>query len=492
MTYRSTSILLKTRRRLGPVTKKFPTLHRALVGIYHVTILEVIPRLSSLFKARPVQGNSVESLERFIGQQKTLTVDVNLPVPNTVDQLKSFFLDAGCEIREGGWTIYIPPSDSLRRLIPQLGWWPNDAGLKILKDFQSPDNAVYTPNHLRPTPGAAPVRARTPLPRALLRVSAYLYRRGLSPKVYDLVALSFASKTLTAFVCAHVTGRSAQISEHAQFIDRLKSVLEEGAIEPTHGQYKFSSDFAQPDCNGNLIHDVKTGEPLYIDFQSFRIRDEVMLFSNWVRENAKTVGFGGVRMGRSADEYLYQTIPGLGDAKRGTSDRWHHIDEVLNHSDVSLNQRVVFDVGCNSGLMSYYALARGAKWCFGWDKPDTAKAAADLVPMLGATRFTAIGENIGEDTNFADAIPAAFRETSGGILFLFSICHHIGFPPGLAALPWEICVFEGSAGDTVDSVKRFFEKAVNKISVLATAQFRDGDSPPRPLVVVTRQARVNG
>jgi hypothetical protein len=268
-------------------------------------------------------------------------------------------------------------------------------------------------------------------------------------------------------------------------------VLQGGLITTLHPSAAEADDFRPPDCNRNLRIDGASGRPLYVDFQAFVIPDEARRLSAIAAEGRGVTHFGRGRFFRGGGAYLYQAIPGLEPGKRDVATRWQTVTALLRGAGVGFQDRLVFDVGCNTGLMLYQALGEGALWGLGWDMPEVAAAAERMLRALGATRLGLQGGAIGAGTDFLAAVPERFRRRSDGILFYLAISDHIGFPAGIAALPWRWMLYEGHADQGVgDQVQR-----LQQVPWLAAARLlghrmaADGDSPPRPLILLERPAR---
>ena len=476
---------LDLRSRVGAMTQKFPFFHRFMVFLYHIAVLEIWPRIRRLSRPHKVQAD----LGSFLSLQAIRTLKFDLSSPTDARDLISLLKKENLSFYEGGWTIYLPPSNHLSELIPGLQDYPEQSGVKILKHLEPPLSAHYTPDFLRPTPGAKAVRSRTPRPQELLRVAGALANEGLGPLVYDLVELHIGSTVCTAFIIEHVSSEGTVSSEDYKiFTEKLDVMLEKGCLDVAHGDYRLSNDFKEPDCNGNLLKGANN-RCFYVDFQSFIFADEVRGLKSWAQENSEGILFGPRRLGKTKD-YLYQMVPGLGDAKRETLVRWEIIDALLDDGGVKLSNRVVFDIGCNSGLMSYYGLSRGSRWAYGWDRPAIATASQVLLRLLGASRWNVFGTEINSSTDFQQFISENSCKDFDGVLFYFAISNHIGFPAGVAQLPWKYCIYEGHSGQgikaSIDKIKHSgWEKGEN-IEILATKSVIDGDSPVRSLILFSR------
>lgn len=424
----------------------------------------------------------------FLGRQKPLTLAADLGRPRDVDGLRAALVERGLNPVEGGWTFYLPPGPALAAAVPALAaHYPPKVGLKLLKDLAPPDWAKYVRYELNPAPGTGLMRKLTPDPKTLLRVAAALHAAGLGPKVWDLVHLRSDGVDMTAYVVQHMNGPPSDDTGYAQFMVRMRRELDRGLIATLHPSAVEADDFRGPDCNSNLRLDAGSDRALYVDFQAFIIPDEARYLSAMAAAGREVAHFGGRRFFRGG-AYLYQAIPGLEPGKRDVAQRWSTIRELLAGAGVELAGRPVFDIGCNTGLMLYQALGEGAVWASGWDRPAVAAAAARLLAGLGATRVTLTGVHISGETDFIGALWPHQRQQTDGVLFYLAVSDHIGFPQGVADLPWRHMLYEGHADQGVgDQVER-----LRQVPWLADARLvghrmaADGDSPPRPLLLLQR------
>ena len=69
-------------------------------------------------------------------------------------------------------------------------------------------------------------------------------------------------------------------------------------------------------------------------------------------------------------KYLYQSIPGMHLGMRMIDKRWELFRRLLTEAGAGFDGNVVFDIGCNMGMMIHSALAEGARWGVGWDRPN--------------------------------------------------------------------------------------------------------------------------
>lgn len=478
--------IFRLRKQVRRWVEPYPWLYRGLLKLWGLAFgarFFVHALVSGRLRHRP----DAAALDAFLGRQHVQGFEVDLGAPTDAETLRAELLQRELAPAEGGWTFYLAPGEALDRVCPFLKQhYPPGVGLKLLKDLRPPSQASYTPHDQNPAAGAALLRKLTPSPVALLRVAAALHRVGLGPKVWDLVHLRSGGTDLTAYVVAPVDGGAPDASQHADFMARLRAVLDDGLIATAHPSAAASDDFAPPDGNGNLRVDPATGRALFVDFQGFVIPDEGKLLSSLADQGRDATHFGAGRFFRGGGSYLYQAIPGLEPGKRDPEQRWHTVRDLLDGAGVGFEGRPVFDIGCNTGLMLYQALGAGASWACGWDMPEVAASAERLLGGLGATRVTLTGGAIAPDTDFAAAVPAWAGE--GGVLFYLAVSDHIGFPDGVAALPWRHILYEGHADQGVgDQVERLRQVPwLKDAQLLGHRMAADGDSPPRPLLLLER------
>ncbi|MBT3396502.1 MAG: hypothetical protein HOB82_07190 [Alphaproteobacteria bacterium] len=472
------------RKALARWVKPHPWAYRILVGTWNGGFgLWSFARAA--VSGRLWQGRNDAKLGEYLGRQSVLEFPSDLDFSHGVDGLRADLERLGIPFNEGGWTFYLPPSTARDAALPSLAdQFPGTIGLKILKDLRDPMHAVYTPHDANPAPGAALLRKMTPAPIALVRVASALSEAGIGARVHDIVQLNSAGASATAYVVDHLGGGAPTADHHAEFLDRLSQILDQGDLVTAIPSIKNALDFAAPDCNGNLILD-NDGVPRYVDFQAFAFANERRAIAGVADREAQVTHFGRSRLHRPG-KYLYQGIPGLSPGKRDVPMRWATYGQMLEQSNVDLAGHVAIDVGCNAGLMLYEAVASGARWGVGWDMPDVAAAARRLLASFGVTRATIIGGEISDTTDFAGGIPPHLVDAPC-ILFHLAVSDHVGFPPSLAAVPWTYMVYEGHADQDIQHARDELA-AVDWLDgdVIQSRMVGDGDSPARPVLLLKR------
>jgi len=465
----------------------FPNFYKWLRSFYYL-YLEVSFFFHAIITGKFLIRLNSRRSSNFTLKQKILQYSFEVGTFPTVDNFRSWLLSNEFRFLEGRWTFYLPPQQNLQRHFDFLADnYPPDAGLKILKDFRCPTIAKYTNQRQQPPAGACLKRYMTLSPLSLLQIANYLYLHGLGIRIYDIIALKGVSQTLSCYVVQHIEGIEVKIENYHIFMSNLKKVLSRGEITTVHESVDMMCDFIPPNCNNNLIMSTKYGKPLYIDFQGFLLNEKKFMDSV-VKEVKDIVHFGGVRFFRGGKKYLYQSIPGLAVGKRGTDDRWHYFIDMLKEGQLSFEDRVVYDIGCNMGLMLYSALAAGAQWGIGWDKLPVVESAKKVLLSVGATRFNLIGQEISATTNFVSRIPDRYKKRKDGVLFFLAVSKHIGFPEGINNLPWEYMFYEGHASQDLETSLESLKSVswLNNTQILSQNYFADGDTGKRPVILLQR------
>jgi hypothetical protein len=419
-------------------------------------------------------------------QQHPLTWHVPLPALEDPRDLVQYLRDYDLPVREGRNTIYLPPGERLAGLVEaQQGTYPASAGFKILKRFGSPAETNYLVRQSR-------LRARARLigtPMDQLVTANYLHALGLGPRVWDVACWMTGDAAYTVFVVDHVDGRAPTPDEYAGFLADLRGVIARTQLRIVLPGWKTSSDFLLPDCNRNLVITEDARRSQYIDFQNFCLTDR----SAWTREvlaaATSDFHFGRGRLLRGS-RYLYQSVPGTRTTgKRDVSARSRWLAAALGDAGLGLHQRVVLDVGCNSGMMLQAALAAGARWGLGWDRPAVVRHAEPLLLSLGASRFHLYGAELHPSYRLEDDIPSRLRPAlEEAIVLYLSVRQHVGLLDSLRRIPWRALVYEGHQGESLDALPGLLGPLLRDgVGCVSTSLAADGDSAPRPLALLVRQ-----
>ena len=218
-------------------------------------------------------------------------------------------------------------------------------------------------------------------------------------------------------------------------------------------------------------------------------------YETYLRELAATVTeqshFGGRMrvLGGKSGCFLYQEIPGLDQpAKRSPRVRLQAWDPLLQRTHASIEGKVIFDVGCNLGLMGAEYLRRGARWVHGWDQPDVVEAARKVLLSVGCTRFSLTGGMLARDSDLFVQLPDHLRATGndGAILSYLSVREHIGWLPGLARLPWRYMLYEGHPDDRQIETYVAELNAQIPVRLLTTDRVSDGVVATHDIALIER------
>lgn len=460
------------RRQLLQQLKRVPPLHRAAKELW---VGAKLVRMRLRQARRRLDGDTGARW-----QQSTLRFGTPLQATDA-DALRAELRAHGLDVREGRHTLYVGPCPQLREILgPVVEAYPPHCGFKILKRFAAPEDARY----LVETDARGEAALLGGIHEQAFAGTA-LAHYGLGPKLYDVVHLQGAAD-LTVMVAEHVDGRAPTMDDHRLLLDRLDDLRAQERLALANPGLYACSDFEAPGCNGNLL---VTDEGLrYVDPQLFLFEVDAIV-DDVVEQHRDALHFGD-KLGvvRGGQRFLYQGLPGRTDVgRRDPDDRWGRLEALLAAHDVDFRDRVVFDVCCNAGLMMTGALHRGARWAVGWDLPQVAAAATKLLPLLGASRSTVIGRTLDDDAHLPDDLPPWLHAGDAVCLFL-AAWHHVGFPPGVGALPWKYLVYEGREHETAETTAANIATMEERwgATALSTKTASDGLCGPRPVVLLVR------
>lgn len=399
-----------------------------------------------------------------------------------LEELRSRARALGLVAAEGKFAIYFPPQPQLSRLFGEAAtFYPNDAGFKILKALREGPDVQYVED-----PSAIRRRLSGSLRDNLLAAS-FLHVHGLGPRIYDLTTLRFGEVSAMAYVVEHVEGGELPLEEARGALAAIDKLVGSGPLRITVPNWKQTGDFRLPACNGNLLAGPD-GAPRYVDFQNFAV-DECRWTRDAAGRSAATLHFGGGRAFRGS-RYLYQAIPRVGrPGKRSTAHRWARLCQLFKEVNLSSTGRVVLDVGCNSGMMLQEALKDGALWGLGWDRPEVAPMASEILYSLGSTRFSITPAVLSEEYDLERDIPMHCRgRLSESVVFYLSVRQHFGMMDSLRSVPFRLLVYEGHQGEKLEELDRHLAPVLmGGGEIAAQTVMADGDSAGRPLAIVVRK-----
>jgi hypothetical protein len=306
-----------------------------------------------------------------------------------------------------------------------------------------------------------------------------MHAEGLGPRVFDLVVLA-GDTQLPALVIADTGSEAATEPQRVLAAAGVRALAGDGLVLLEDEGWDQPASFRATGADGAV----------FVRPDILRARDQGALLTRALDGAQDELHFGresALRGGR----YLYQSVPAARQAgRRDTTRRWDRINGLLSSADVTVNDRVVLDVGCNAGLMLAATLAGGARWGLGWDLPDVAHHAQRVLGALGCTRADIFGAELNPDYDLAAQVPEHVRPALDDSLVLYlAIRHHVGFLKSLGAMPWRVMVYEGGETESVARLDEVLEelRSLCDFRVAAAVDFRDSESLARPLAVLIRE-----
>jgi hypothetical protein len=427
----------------------------------------------------------------FNGQQSREIIEWQTDFPefsSSID-ITNFLSKNKISYNEGNHTIYIPPQKNIKMFLREvIDFYPQNSGFKILKHFGGPKTVNYFGNHDNSSIRLMMRKEIIGNPLDQIKVANYLYYKGIGPKIYDIAAFQAKNTKLSVFVLDNIEQNKPSLPQCKSFITKLENIMEKTPLGLVISDWKERGDFNCPNCNNNLFVN-KINNKLhfnYVDFQNFFLHPANGWLSDIVSQENKTLSFGNNRLWRGS-KYLYQSIENANtSAKRNTDKRWNIISKILKKEGDSISNRIILDIGCNAGMFMQKPLFEGALWSYGWDLPEVAQVAEEILYSLGESRFTIFKTNLNAQTKIKSFIPNKhhhFLEES--IVFYLSIRGHIGVIEELKKLNCRFFVYEGHQEESLSESKEYMKDILqNKMYVFHQQYLSDGDSYKRPLLIL--------
>jgi hypothetical protein len=420
--------------------------------------------------------------------QATLRIEPNAPFLDLrPEAIKTWCAERNLTLLEGYDAFYLPPPTwENSPLAGFKGNYPDPSGLKISK-WPGGSSELY----LRPRAGRTVQRRLSYCHLKQLLTFNVLYLEGVAPRLYDLVEIVDSNgRVWTAYVVQHIEDAGPSDAEYERVVGILHSLTDRGLITLINPERWNVNDFRKPDCGGNLVVPCE-GRGKYVDIHNF-VLDR---YGDYLRNLASSVGalshFGGRShlLGGRSGAYLYQEIPGVDlPAKRSPRERMRVLDQLAGEAGVEFSGTVVFDVGCNLGLMGAEYLRRGAAWLHGWDKPEVVAAAEKILLAIGCTRFSLGGKFLSDEVDLLGTLPGHLRNLrpSECVVSYLAIRKHIGWIKALRQLPWRYMLYEGHQDDSAleDHVSEL--NALLPVKVRARGRVADANSWPRDVAIIER------
>ncbi|MGH9753616.1 MAG: lipopolysaccharide biosynthesis protein, partial [Blastocatellia bacterium] len=151
--------------------------------------------------------------------QTEMTWDVPFPPCDRALGLINWLRSQGINVRVGGHAFYIPPQESLARLIPEVvNFYPPGTGFKVLKNFGHPAQVRYM---VKGNEAYAFLHRLVGTPRDQVVVANYMYLLGIGPKIWDLTCWKAQNRFYTVFAVDHVGDKYATEEQCLSFLKRL-------------------------------------------------------------------------------------------------------------------------------------------------------------------------------------------------------------------------------------------------------------------------------
>lgn len=399
----------------------------------------------------------------------------------------------GAAYLKGGHTIYLPPAAaSAGGFQSVMRHYPADAGLKIIKHQGGMADSNYILNGQGNGRGYSRLQKRATHDHAhLTLVANLLYAKALGPKLYDLIELQTGDHLWSAYVIQHVSGKPPSVEQCEAGIGKLRALEEQGLIRNNIPDGWKDEDFKCPSCNGNVLVDG-AGNFHYIDFQNFNLIGYESFLRETAMEATEKSHFGTPYLLRGG-RYLYQSVPGLNlSGRRNVEDRMVVLRELMQEAGVSVEGRLVLDVGCNIGMMMAQYLKLGARWCHGWDRDFVTPHTERMLRALGCTRFTTTGGDIAAAQPLDTDLPEFLQSSLEGCAISYlAVRGHLGWLDRLSSVPWSLLIYEGHEGETESDFENYIAELKERVDFRlgGVRTYKDGDSDERTVALLIRDAR---
>lgn len=425
--------------------------------------------------------------QQLLPVQKSHRLAVQEMNIDSVEGLLSYLAAEQLNHDEGGHAVYLPPEAFQKSIFGHLAnGYPADAGLKIVKGMGGIDDRGYVGEA---TKGDSQIHLKlVHTNRHLTLVANLLNARGVGPRLYDLIEIEGNGNLWTAYVIQHVSGPVPSMTECQNGLERLRALEAEGLVKVLLPEGFNDVEFDCPDCSRNAFTNT-AGEFQYIDFQNFVLTDYDSYLRTVALEATGASHFGDESVLRGG-RYLYQSVPGLNlPSKRSIDQRMKVFREALAAAGVSVEDRLVLDIGCNIGMMMGQYLKLGARWCHGWDRKHLVPHTERLLLALGCTRFSTTGTDISSSQPLHDNVPAFLRAyLDGCVVSYLAVRGHLGWLDELSTLPWKFLIYEGHEGETREDFEQYVKEfgAVTTFRIGHLTSYFDGDSDERTLAILVR------
>jgi hypothetical protein len=391
-----------------------------------------------------------------------------LPLSASLDAVADALRDAGVRHERRDGALAAPPQPALARVLAPGGVaYPPGTGLRVV---------AFAPAADRTAADAA---------RGAVVAGNLLHARGVGPRIHDLILPASSSAestgpTCAAFAVEHAGDAPADDGERARVVAALRELMDAGELIPDGDGWTHRSGFrARPD-----------GSASFVAFETLREPSPHAHVRRLLAEGAREDLHFGRELALRGGRYLYQSVPSIGAAgRRDSLGRWRMMSSALAQTGVETRGRLVLDIGCNAGMMLGAALAEGAAWGLGWDRPGVVPHARDLLWGMGYTRFDVTGADLHPGYPLLSDVPEPLAPLLPGAIVLYlAVHHHVGFAAALGDFAWSVMVFEGAETDRVDTLEQTLAplREICDFEVAWAQDFRDSETESRPVAILRR------
>lgn len=391
--------------------------------------------------------------------QSVLRQPSPLPAGPAWDVMVAALEEKGMRFTNEDVAIYIPRQPELEAVLGEIvNLYPRDTTFKVLQNGESPHATVLVAN--------------------------LLHERGLGPRVYDAFSLDAQDRSFTVQVIDEREMAASAPDKRAELVAGVSDLVKAGDLAVVRKSWLDPEHF-----RGSVTSEGVQAQ--YVGFENFVVPDPARLTRKLLDKDARSDLHFGTEYKLKGRRYLYQSVPGVhATGRRNSLRRWRKIRSMLGDAGVTLDDRVVLDVGCNAGMMLAASLSDGALWGLGWDLPPVIKRSRDLMLTSGYTRFDLFGQELTADYSLLDDIPESLhRRLPGAVVLYLAVRHNTGFfVSGLADIPWKALVYEGGEVESVATLEESLSglRKLCDFEVVDAIDFRDGETGSRPLAVLVR------
>jgi hypothetical protein len=406
---------------------------------------------------------------RRLSRQAALSTSLPLSASSAND-VADLLQRAGLRFELFEQGLYAPPQAGLAEVVGvAASTYPPTAGLRVVS---------FDPRG----------RTLADAAREAAIVGNFLHQCALGPRIYDVLteadgSAETAGTGLAAFAVEHV-GDAPPPHEKLTMVTRaIEARLDSGELDVADERWRDASNFR------GTADD--SGSARFVAFERLCEPQRHGRLKAVLESGAREHLHFGRELASRGGRYLYQSVPSIGaTGRRDSLARWELISQALARNGASPTSRLVLDIGCNAGMMLGAALADGASWGLGWDRPEVAGRGRALLWAMGYTRFDLTGGDLHPGYPLLDDVPFRLRPQLEGALVLYlAVHHHVGFLAALAEFPWKAMVFEGAETDHVDTLGQTLHPlmALCEIETVWAENFRDSETLSRPVAILRRK-----